>query len=68
MFFKSLALHQFGSYDRFEVAFETGINVITGDNATGKTQLIGALFSALIGKPAIRVNSDLPPSIGPMGF
>ncbi len=62
MFFKSLVLHHFGSYDRFEVAFEAGINVITGDNATGKTQLIGALFSALIGKPAIRVNSE---GIGP---
>ncbi|MBR8431675.1 putative DNA binding domain-containing protein [Burkholderia cenocepacia] len=62
MFFKSLLLHHFGSYDRFEVAFDAGINVITGDNATGKTQLIGALFAALIGKPAIRVSSD---GIGP---
>ncbi|MGC5802690.1 RNA-binding domain-containing protein [Ralstonia pseudosolanacearum] len=55
-------LHHFGSYDRFEVAFDAGINVITGDNATGKTQLVGALFAALIGKPAIHVNLE---GIGP---
>lgn len=62
MFFKSLLLHHFGSYDRFELSFDAGINIITGDNATGKTQLVGALFAALIGKPAIRVNSE---GIGP---
>ncbi|MGD7330190.1 AAA family ATPase, partial [Ralstonia pseudosolanacearum] len=44
MFFKSLLLHHFGSYDRFELSFDAGINIITGDNATGKTQLVGALF------------------------
>ncbi|WP_157768255.1 AAA family ATPase, partial [Burkholderia ambifaria] len=51
MFFKNLLLHHFGSYDRFEVAFDAGIKVIIGANATGKTQLIGALFAALIGNP-----------------
>lgn len=62
MFFKSLSLNHFGSFDHFKMTFNPGMNVIVGENGTGKTQLVGALLAALIGKPAIRVNTN---GVGP---
>ncbi len=58
MFFKKISLNNFGSFDRFEMTFSAGVNIIEGNNGVGKTQLIGALFAALIGKAAIRINTD----------
>lgn len=58
MFFKNILLNNFGSFDRFEMALNAGINIIEGNNGAGKTQFIGAVFAALIGKAAIRINTD----------
>lgn len=40
------------------MTFNAGINIIEGGNGVGKTQLIGALIAALIGKAAIRINTE----------
>lgn len=57
MFFTKLFLRNFGSFDHLEMTFKTGMNVICGHNGVGKTQLAGAIFAALIGKPAIRIDA-----------
>ena len=43
MIARTLRLEGFRNYDRLSVAFHPGINVIVGDNAQGKTNLIEAI-------------------------
>lgn len=57
MFFGKLSLRNFGSFDQFDMTFKEGMNVICGDNGAGKTQLVGAVVAALIGKSAVRINA-----------
>lgn len=57
MLFGKLSLRNFGSFDQFDMTFKEGMNVICGDNGAGKTQLVGAVFAALIGKSAVRINA-----------
>lgn len=44
MYVKSLALNQFRNYDHLEMALSPGINILYGDNAQGKTNIIEALY------------------------
>lgn len=63
MFFSKLSLRNFGSFDTAEFSFsEQGLNVIHGGNGTGKTQAVGAIFAALMGESAVRVDKT---GVGP---
>lgn len=58
MFFQSLSLQNFGPFESAEFVFRPGVNVIVGENGSGKSQLVGAIIAALIGRPALRINKD----------
>ncbi len=44
MIVKSLSLSQFRNYESLQIQFHPGINLILGDNAQGKTNLLEALY------------------------
>ncbi|HEY0683000.1 MAG TPA: RNA-binding domain-containing protein [Steroidobacter sp.] len=63
MFFDRISLKNFGPFESAEFAFRPGVvNVIVGQNGSGKSQLTGAIVAALIGRPALRIEED---GIGP---
>jgi hypothetical protein len=63
MRFKQIDIRNFGSFENLNVKFGSGINVIEGANATGKTQLTGAIIAAIIGKSALSIDAGgLSPS------
>jgi hypothetical protein len=63
MHFRQIDIRNFGSFENLNVKFGSGINVIEGANATGKTQLTGAIIAALIGKSALSIeDGGLGPS------
>lgn len=43
-------LNQFRSYQSLELAFEPGINVLTGQNGSGKTNILEAFFLSALGR------------------
>jgi len=57
MYIKALELQNFRNYASIRAEFEPGINVITGNNAQGKTNLLEAVFYMTCGK-AFRAKSD----------
>ncbi len=50
MYFKSLTLQNFRNYEEFFTEFHPKVNIITGENAQGKTNLIEALYYMSLGK------------------
>ncbi len=50
MYLKSLQLKNFRNYQSASVSFENGLNVLKGQNASGKTNLIEAVYLLGIGK------------------
>ncbi|MFC2507853.1 MAG: AAA family ATPase [Bacteroides sp.] len=44
---KRLILENFRCFERFEIEFKPGINLLVGDNASGKTSLLKACKYAL---------------------
>ena len=44
MFIESLALQNFRNYDSAEINFSNGINILYGDNAQGKTNVLEAIY------------------------
>ena len=44
MYVKSLKLENFRNYDNLSVEFHPGVNILIGDNAQGKTNLIEAIY------------------------
>jgi len=50
VFIKSLSLQNFRNHARTVVEFGEGINVLVGDNAQGKTNLIEAIYMTCIGR------------------
>ena len=46
----NLQLHNFRNYERLSLDFEPGVNLIVGNNAQGKTNLLEAIFYAGSGK------------------
>lgn len=44
-----LKLENFRNYDSQEIEFNKGINVIYGDNAQGKTNILEAIFLCSMG-------------------
>ena len=54
---KKLTLQNFRNYKNQEITFCENINVIYGDNAQGKTNIIEAIFLSSMGK-SFRTNKD----------
>ena len=52
-----LKLENFRNYDSQKIEFNKGINVIYGDNAQGKTNILEAIFLCSMGK-SFRTNKD----------
>ena len=50
MFIKSVRLDGYRNYTEFQTDFSEGVNVITGNNAQGKTNLLEALFFLAAGR------------------
>jgi len=50
MYFKELSLKDFRNYPEVSVQFHPKVNIITGENAQGKTNLIEALYLMSLGK------------------
>ena len=44
MFIDKLALNNFRNYDEEEISFSEGINILYGDNAQGKTNVLEAIY------------------------
>ena len=50
MYFKELSLKDFRNYPELSVQFHPKVNIITGENAQGQTNLIEALYLMSLGK------------------
>ena len=44
MYIKNLKLSNFRNYNNLYINFENGINIIYGDNAQGKTNILEAIY------------------------
>ena len=44
MYINSLALKNFRNYESLELSFGEGINILYGDNAQGKTNVLEAVY------------------------
>ena len=50
MYIESVQLKKFRSYDQKTVEFKEGLNIIVGENASGKTNLLESIYCCGIGK------------------
>ena len=57
MLITSLKIQNFRNYKELELEFNKDINVIYGDNAQGKTNIIESIFVCSLGK-SFRTNKD----------
>ena len=57
MVINKLKLNNFRNYEKQEIEFDKGINIIYGDNAQGKTNILEAIFVGALGK-SFRTNKD----------
>ena len=57
MFIKKIKLENFRNYEKQEIEFEKNINIIYGDNAQGKTNILESIFICSLGK-SFRTNRD----------
>lgn len=57
MFFKEVELSQFRNYEKQHVFFHEKVNIITGNNAQGKTNLLESLYIMCLSK-SFRTNKD----------
>ena len=46
MYIKNLALMNYRNYESAKITFSEGINILYGDNAQGKTNILEAIFVA----------------------
>ena len=44
MIIKSIELSNFRNYERLEIYFDHGTNILYGDNAQGKTNILEAVY------------------------
>lgn len=58
MHISSIAVQNFRNYDTVKVNFDTGVQIFSGDNAQGKTNLLEALFLPVMGKSFRATNED----------
>ena len=57
MLITNLKLQNFRNYEKLNLDFVDGINIIYGDNAQGKTNILESIFISAIGK-SFRTNKD----------
>ena len=57
MFIEKIKLENFRNYEKEEIEFDKNINIIYGDNAQGKTNILEAIFLCSLGK-SFRTNRD----------
>jgi DNA replication and repair protein RecF len=57
MYFKKISLENFRNYKKQVVCFHPKVNIITGKNAQGKTNLLESLYIMSLGK-SFRTNKD----------
>ena len=57
MIIKNLRLHNFRNYEKTEIVLDPGMNLITGDNAQGKTNLLESMVCLSLTR-SHRLNSD----------
>ncbi|WZX99815.1 DNA replication/repair protein RecF [Bacillus sp. FSL W7-1360] len=50
MYIRSLALASYRNYSQLSVSFDPGINILQGENAQGKTNILEAIFVAALAK------------------
>ena len=58
MFVKALSLHSFRNYNDLVYTPDKGLNLICGDNAQGKTNLLEAVFLCAFGRSQRTVHDD----------
>ena len=57
MYIKKIKLENFRNYDLQEIEFDKNVNIIYGDNAQGKTNILEAIFVCSLGK-SFRTNKE----------
>ena len=57
MYIEKIKLENFRNYEKEEIEFDKNINIIYGDNAQGKTNILEAIFLCSLGK-SFRTNKD----------
>ena len=57
MYVKSLKLENFRNYDNLSVEFHPGVNILIGDNAQGKTNMLEAIYALSLTR-SHRTNND----------
>ena len=57
MFIEKIKLENFRNYEKQEIEFDKNVNIIYGDNAQGKTNILEAIFICSLGK-SFRTNRD----------
>ena len=50
MYCKKISVSNFRNIEKAEVSFSEGVNILSGQNAQGKTNLLEAIFYTSIGK------------------
>ena len=53
----NLTLKNFRNYDKLDISFNNKLNIIIGNNAQGKTNILEAIFVCSLGK-SFRTNKD----------
>ena len=57
MYIEKIKLENFRNYEKEEIEFDKNINIIYGDNAQGKTNILESIFVCSLGK-SFRTNKD----------
>ena len=57
MYIRKIKLENFRNYKKAEIEFDKNVNIIYGDNAQGKTNILEAIFVCSLGK-SFRTNKD----------
>lgn len=57
MYIKKIKLENFRNYEKQKIEFDKNVNIIYGDNAQGKTNILEAIFLCSLGK-SFRTNKD----------
>lgn len=57
MYIQKVKLENFRNYEKVEIEFDKNVNIIYGDNAQGKTNILEAIFVCSLGK-SFRTNKD----------
>ena len=57
MYIQKIKLENFRNYEKAEIEFDKNVNIIYGDNAQGKTNILESIFVCSLGK-SFRTNKD----------